>query len=257
MTFFIICVVAFLTSGLTLFSGFGLGTLLLPAFLLFFPPDLSIAMTAIVHFLNNIFKLVLLGRHASFSVVVRFGLPAIVAAFAGASVLFLVADLAPVASYEAFARQLLILPVNLLVAALMIAFAAFEVFPSLQRIEFDQKYLPLGGVLSGFFGGVSGHQGALRSAFLLRVGLSKEAFIATGVVIACLVDVTRLTVYAQHFAATGLRENIPLIVAATVSVFVGVFIGTKLLKKVTLRGIQQVVAVLLFVIALGLGSGLL
>ncbi len=257
MTFFIICVVAFLTSGLTLFSGFGLGTLLLPAFLLFFPPELSIAMTAIVHFLNNIFKLVFLGRHASFSVVMRFGLPAIVAAFAGASVLFLVADLAPLASYEILARQLCILPVNLLVAALMVAFAMFEILPSFQTLEFDQKYLPLGGMLSGFFGGVSGHQGALRSAFLVRVGLSKEAFIATGVVIACLVDVTRLSVYGQHLSSMGLQENIPLIVAATMSAFVGVFVGTKLLTKVTMRGIQRVVAVFLFVIALGLGSGLL
>ena len=257
MEYFIVSLVALLTSALTLFSGFGLGTLLLPAFLLFFPPDLSIAMTAIVHFLNNIFKLVLLGRHASISVVMRFGLPAIVAAFAGASVLFLVANLAPLASYEAFAWQLRILPVNLLVATLMIAFAAIEILPSFQNIEFDQKYLPLGGMLSGFFGGVSGHQGALRSAFLVRVGLSKEAFIATGVVIACLVDVTRLTVYMQHFASTGLQENIPLIIAATGSAFMGVFIGTKLLTKVTMRGIQRVVAILLVVIALGLGSGVL
>ena len=178
-------------------------------------------------------------------------------AFAGASVLLLAADLSHIASYEAFGRQLRILPVNLLVALLMIAFAVFEILPSLQRMEFDQKYLPLGGMLSGFFGGVSGHQGALRSAFLVRVGLSKEAFIATGVVIACFVDVTRLTVYLQHFASTGLQENTELIVAATGSAFMGVFIGTKLLTKVTMRGIQRVVAILLFVIAVGLGSGLL
>jgi acyl-CoA reductase-like NAD-dependent aldehyde dehydrogenase len=42
-------------------------------------------------------------------------------------------------------------------------------------------YLPVGGLLSGFFGGLSGHQGALRSVFLLRAGLTKESFIATGV----------------------------------------------------------------------------
>ena len=257
MTFIIVCLVAFATSGLTLFSGFGLGTLLLPAFLVFFPPDLSIAMTAIVHFLNNIFKLALLGRHASFVVVLRFGLPAILAAFAGAWVLLFAMDLSPIASYEAFSRQLHILPVNLLVGLLMVGFAIFELLPSLQKIEFDQKYLPLGGVLSGFFGGVSGHQGALRSAFLVRAGLTKEAFIATGVVIACLVDVTRLAVYLQHFTSTGLQENTLLIVTATGSAFLGVFIGTRILAKVTMRGIQRLVAILLFVIAGGLVSGLL
>ncbi len=37
MAYFIVAAVALLASGLTLFSGFGLGTLLLPAFALFFP----------------------------------------------------------------------------------------------------------------------------------------------------------------------------------------------------------------------------
>ena len=32
----------------------------------------------------------------------------------------------------------------------------------LSWLEFDRRYLPLGGLLSGFFGGLSGHQGALR-----------------------------------------------------------------------------------------------
>ena len=36
MTFLIVCAVAFAASALTFFSGFGLGTLLLPAFALFF-----------------------------------------------------------------------------------------------------------------------------------------------------------------------------------------------------------------------------
>lgn len=52
----LIAVVAAGASLLTFFSGFGLGTMLLPVFLLFFPVDLAIAMTAVVHFLNNIFK---------------------------------------------------------------------------------------------------------------------------------------------------------------------------------------------------------
>jgi uncharacterized protein len=37
MPYLIICLAAFLASGLTLFSGFGLGTLLLSVMALFFP----------------------------------------------------------------------------------------------------------------------------------------------------------------------------------------------------------------------------
>jgi uncharacterized membrane protein YfcA len=131
-----------------------------------------------------------------------------------------------------------------------------ESVPSLSKIEVDQKYLPLGGVLSGFFGGLSGHQGALRSAFLVRAGLSKEAFVATGVVVACLVDVTRLSVYAGHFAAGGVEEESVLLVAATLSAFAGVFLGSKLLQKTTMRGVQIVVSVMLFMIAILLCCGI-
>jgi len=52
-----------------------------------------------------------------------------------------------------------------------------EMSPRFQQWSLDKKYLPLGGLLSGFFGGLSGHQGALRSAFLIKSGLSKESFI--------------------------------------------------------------------------------
>lgn len=56
MDIVLIALVAFLGSGLTFFSGFGLGTVLLPAFALFFPVQIAVGLTAIVHFLNNLFK---------------------------------------------------------------------------------------------------------------------------------------------------------------------------------------------------------
>ena len=62
--YIVICAVALAVSGLTLFSGFGLGTLLMPVFAIFFPIEVAIAATAVVHLANNIFKLALLSRHA-------------------------------------------------------------------------------------------------------------------------------------------------------------------------------------------------
>ncbi len=82
-----IAVVALLASGLTLFSGFGLGTILMPVFALFFPVTLAVAATAVVHIANNLFKLVLLARAADWRVVLRFGVPAALAAVAGAALL--------------------------------------------------------------------------------------------------------------------------------------------------------------------------
>lgn len=256
MTLLVIASVSLLASGLTLFSGFGLGTLLTPAFVLFFPVELAIGMTALVHFANNVFKLALLGRHADRSVVFTFGLPAAFAAFLGAQALSWLSDLAPWATYALGSRTLQVLPVKAVVSLVLLLFVALELSPRFAALQFPARSLPLGGLLSGFFGGLSGHQGALRSAFLLKCGLSKEAFIATGAVIACLIDVTRLSVYARHLSVSALAPNAFLLAWACLSAFTGSFLGARLLTKVTLRSVQLAVSFGLVLISLTLFCGL-
>lgn len=251
----IICLAAFFTAILTFFSGFGLGTILTPVFALFFPIDLAIALTGVVHFCNNLFKLALVGRHAKRKVVLRFGVPAVLAAFVGAWVLLNVSDLQPWLTYGFAERSFDLEPVKLIIAALLIFFALLEFVPFFDRLRFGEKQLPLGGVLSGFFGGLSGHQGALRSAFLIKSGLTKEAYIGTSVVIACFIDFTRISVYATRFGQSGLQDELPLVLSATLSAIAGAYIGNKLLKKLTLRLVQRLVALLLIAISLALGAG--
>lgn len=257
MSYLIICTVALLASALTFFSGFGLGTLLLPAFALFFPIEQAVALTAVVHFLNNLFKLALTGRNADRDVVLRFGLPAIAMSFLGAWLLVWLSGIAPVFSYSAFDRLISITPVKLVVGLLLLLFASIELLPRFRDMSFGKQYMPLGGLLSGFFGGLSGMQGALRSAFLSRAGLSKEAFIATGVVIACLIDFSRLAIYSASLVRESEHFNYSLLVAAILAAFAGAALGNRYLKKMTMPAIQRIVAVMLFAVALGLISGLL
>ena len=257
MSYVVIYSVAFLASALTFFSGFGLGTLLLPAFALFFPVEQAVALTAVVHFLNGLFKLVLTGRNAERDVVIRFGVPAIIMSFLGAWVLIWLAGMAPVFGYSAFGEQIQVTPVDLVVGVLLLLFASLELSPRFRDLSIGKRYLPLGGVLSGFFGGLSGMQGALRSAFLARAGLSKEAFIATGVVIACLIDVSRLAIYSASLFRESAHFNYSLLISAVLAAFAGAALGNRYLKKMTMPGIQRIVAVMLFIVALGLISGLL
>lgn len=257
MDYLIIPLVAFGASLLTFFSGFGLGTLLLPVFGTFFPIDLAVALTAIVHFLNGLFKLSLVGRYAEKSTVVRFGFPAILAAFAGAWVLTKISNSPPIASYRLNEHDFNILPVKLTIAVLIIGFTLFELIPRLKNLKFNKRYLPLGGLLSGFFGGLSGHQGALRSTFLARAGLTKDQFVATGALIAALIDVTRLSVYSKHLTTDGIKNNLALLALTTFSAFTGAYFGNKLLKKVTMYGIQVVVSISLLLLAVALGFGLI
>jgi uncharacterized protein len=256
MDIVIISVTAFITAILTFFSGFGLGTILTPVFMIFFPVDLAIGLTGIVHFFNNIFKLTLVGRKADRSVLIRFGIPAVVAAFVGAWLLLQIPDVKPLFAYQLWGKTFEVYPVKFIISVLLIFFAVLDLVPLLNKIRFQKKHMPLGGVLSGFFGGLSGNQGALRSAFLIRSGLSKESFIATTVVISCFVDFTRLSVYATKFSLSELNNNLALIVIATFAAIAGAFIGNKLLKKVTLKFIQTVVAIMLILLSVALGMGI-
>jgi uncharacterized membrane protein YfcA len=257
--YLVVCLVALLVSALTLFSGFGLGTVLMPAFALFFPVPVAVAATAVVHLANNLFKVSLVGRKANWSVVVRFAFPGALAAMAGAALLNLFNELKPVWSYQFGGQVHKIFVVDLVIGVAIVGFAFLDLLPWFRELTFDRKYLPVGGLLSGFFGGLSGIHKP-RSAFLIKAGLEKESFIGTGTVSAVIVDVARLLVYGMSFYATKFAGVAPdmggLILAATLAAFMGSFIGTRLLKKVTLRTVQIIVGVMLIVVGVGMATGL-
>ncbi len=248
---------AFLASGLTFFSGFGLGTLLLPAFALFYPIEQAIALTAIVHFLNGLFKLMLVGRFANKDILLRFGLPALLASFIGAWALVGLANAGSLFEYTAFGHSFSVAPASFAIGVLLLLFALVELIPALTEFSFPPRYLTVGGFMTGFFGGLSGMQGAMRSAFLARAGLSKEAYIATGAVIATLIDVSRIGVYFPNFLTQSENLDYVLVGAAVFSAFAGAYLGNRFLKKITMRFVQRIVAILLFLISLGLMSGAL
>ena len=255
-------VCSFIAAGLTLYSGFGLGTLMLPVFALFFPIEVAVMATALVHGANNIFKVALLGKNADREVVIRFGLVAIGAAIFGAMVLgWLAGSTVQMAVEVEDSIVSRVTPVKLIIGLLMIGFALFELLPRFRRLQFDRRYLPLGGVLSGFFGGLSGHQGALRSAFLAKSGLPAEQFVGSNAVIGLLVDLTRLSVYLVLFAAAGGHladfEGWPMVMVGSLSAFCGVLLAKRFLHKVTMSSIQTLVGVLLFGVGVALVTGVL
>ena len=255
MIYLVVCGAAFFVSGLTLYSGFGLGTLLMPVFAIFFPVHVAVAATAVVHGANNIFKVLVVGRHADRELVLRFGIPAIVAAFAGAAALGYVSGFDPLATYSIGAKTAVITPLKLVMGILVLIFAMFELLPLLRNLRIDRRHLVWGGLLSGFFGGLSGHQGALRSAFLLKTGVSTNAFIGF------MVDMARIVAYGFLFLAAGAASPIgpdqwPLIAAGTGAAFIGVIIGKRWLHKVTMSAVQVVAGILLLGIAVCLMAGI-
>ena len=93
--------------------------------------------------------------------------------------------------------------------------------------------------------------------FLIKANLSKEAFIATGVLIAVLVDMTRLLVYGIDLFSERQEIDWVVVAVASLSAFIGALLGRRLLKKITLRSVQLLVSAMLALIAIGLIFGLI
>ncbi|HYZ90760.1 MAG TPA: TSUP family transporter [Actinomycetota bacterium] len=239
----LIAVAALLAAGVTFFSGFGLGTALLPAFAAFLPTDAAVAAIAIVHLLNNALKFGLLYRYVAKGVFLKFGLPALAFAPLGAFVLDRVARNARV--------------VDVVIAVLLGVVGVQQLVPALSKFSFDERFLVPGGAASGFLGGVAGLQGALRSAFLVRAGLDRDSFLATGVAVALVVDVSRIATYAAQGTLRLEGDALSLAVTGVMAASVGALVGNRLLRSVTIRAIEVVVGVLLVLIAIALGAGLI
>ncbi|MDA2977964.1 MAG: sulfite exporter TauE/SafE family protein [Actinomycetota bacterium] len=151
----LIAFASFVISAIVLYSGFGLTTLLMPVFALFFPLPIAIAAAAVIHLVSNLFKFFLFKRNINWPTVFKFGVPAMFAAIIGSLLLSNIS-----------ADEMLLARI---IGGLIIFFALFELLPVLKKIVIPPKWLSLGGLISGFFGGLSGHQGAIRSAFLLKL----------------------------------------------------------------------------------------
>jgi len=257
MMLLVIVLASFLASLLTLFSGFGLGTLLMPVVAAFFPVVTAVAITAFVHLLNNLFKLTTLWRDIPWHITLQFGLPALLATIPGAWLLASMSSFAPVVVYTIVGIDAAVTPIKLVVGILLILFALVEWYSFATRLHIDGRFLPVGGLLSGFFGGLSGHQGAFRSAFLLHAGLDTKAFVACNVAIATLVDVTRLAVYGLNLPVLMADVEPQLLAAATLAAFAGVMAGRAGIHKVTIGLIQKLVALMLLLLGLLLAAGIL
>jgi uncharacterized membrane protein YfcA len=183
--------------------------------------------------------------------------PAILASFVGALILTWLSGVEPLITYQLLGHTARVTPVKLVVGGLLLSFGVAELLPQARGLSFSPSYVPLGGALSGFFGGLSGMQGALRSAFLVRANLSKEAFIATGVVVSALIDLSRLGVYWRGLIREGADIDYMLLTGAVLAAFAGAMLGNRWLRAVTMGGVRRIVAAMLLLVAIGLIVGLL
>jgi uncharacterized protein len=235
----------------------------MPAFALFFPVHVAVAATAVVHGANNIFKILVVGRNADRDLVLRFGIPAIMAAFVGAAVLGYVSGFGELLRYSIGLKTAVITPIKLVMGILMFVFAMFELLPALKNLRFDRKYLfyrrpavrifrwvvrPPGSASICFPGqNRCDHSGICRHQcrYCIYGGYGPNRHLC------------RVYFFSQKTASPIGLEQLPLIIAGIMAAFAGVMIGKRWMHKVTMNAIQWLTGFLLLAIALALGAGII
>ncbi|MCE5190542.1 MAG: sulfite exporter TauE/SafE family protein [Actinomycetia bacterium] len=230
--------VSFLAGATASIVGFGVGSLLTPVVALTFGTDVAVAVVALPHLAGGLLRGWQLRRAIDRRIVVRFGLLSALGGLLGALV---------------FAR---IAPAVLtrVLGALLITAATAGV------TGWAQRWTPSGpvtwalGALSGFFGGVVGNQGGLRTAALSAFGLSPAVFVATSTIIGVMIDAVRVPVYLAR-ASTSLAGLWQLVVLSIAGVVAGTLMGDRILLGLSRERFRIIVSVAIGLLGLWFLSG--
>ena len=221
-TLIIIAICALIAAALTVPAGFGLSTMLTPLVLLVVGPHEAVALVAVVHAAHNAAKYVSLKEHVDFSAFKRYGIWLVIGAILGALL----------------QNQVPQEPLLVIIGVFLITLPILTLSESWTGYRIPEANDRIGGFGSGFMGGLSGHQGALRAMFLTRRLPDKMAYAATASILALCVDLSRIPVYL-FYRSSEFIEHMQLLVVLVIAALIGVQVGKKWLKSLKSEWIQK------------------
>lgn len=206
-----ITALVFVASTLGTMTGFGISTVMIPVLLLFYPLPQTLLFVGIIHWFGDIWKILLFRKGVNWKLILGFGVPGIIAGFAGASLTFQVS--------EAILMRIL--------GGFLLGYVAFIFLEPDVRLVRKTRNMIAGGALSGFLAGIFGVGGAVRSAFLTAFDLPKAVYFATVGAIALLIDSTRLITYV-----TGGTKLEPGLLWGMLAFIPASFLGARIAKMI-------------------------
>lgn len=217
-TLLIVFSVAVLAGAIAAVSGFGIGSLLTPLLLMWFPAPTAVALVAIPHAIASTVRWLRLRQDVDRRVFVQFGIASVIGGLIGAVL-------------QAVLRGDLLTAV---LAVLLLIAGTSEILRRPIPLPQAPGARLLAGTLSGLFGGLVGNQGGIRSAALLGFGLSSRQLVATATASAVLVDLARVPVYLAT-SGDAILSQVPLVLVASSGVVAGTYAGVPLLRRVPVR----------------------
>ncbi len=228
-------VATLLASVVGTFTGFGVSTILIPVFLLFFPVSETLLLVGVIHWFGNVWKLLLFRKGIEYRLILLFGVPGVILSYTGA-------------------RLSLEIPQAILARAiglLIISYVLFIYFKPDYELPENRKNALIGGTLYGFSSGISGIGGELRSMFLTSFHLPKAVYLATTGAISLTIDSTRIVTYIAGGTRVGSNIIITLMGLVLLSL-IGAYVGKRFVEKVRKRRFRMVVVLSLLLVSLKL-----
>lgn len=225
----------FIAATIGTLTGFGTSTIMIPVLALFLPPAEVIFLVAIIHWFGNVWKVALFREGFDARLWVFFGASGLAASYLGASI-----------SLGANEDTLL-----RLLGAFLAGYALFLIFEPKFKAPPTNAVAFVGGGLSGFFAGMFGIGGAIRSAFLSAFDLPKAVYIATAGAIGLLVDSTRILAYLAGGAALPRELRFGLLVFIPIS-FLGAYTAKNFVRKIPQKKFRLVIAAFLCAVGIRL-----
>ena len=216
-------------------SGFGIGSLLTPVLLRDFAPRDAVVLVALPHFVASAIRVARLRHAIDWQTFRQFGVASAIGGLAGAVMQTSIAGGA----------------LTVVLAVLLTMAGAAELTGRRLPLPRTSFWRLAGGAASGFFGGLVGNQGGIRSAALLGFRLTPQQLVATATASAVIVDAARVPAYLATATPLIARE-LTLIVVLSASVTAGTLIGVPVLRRVPDTVYQRIVGALLLALGLGL-----
>jgi uncharacterized protein len=216
-------------------AGFGISTIMVPTLLTVFPLPQTLLLVGIIHWFNDIWKMLLFRKGIRWKLFLAFGLPGIFTSFIGSSLSLRI-------SQEVLSRSL---------GFFLIAYVLFITFNRTFKLSQRLSVAISGGALTGFFAGIFGIGGEINAVALSTFNLEKAVYIATAGAISFLIDSTRIATYIEG----GIRLDPAILSGFLIFIpvsLIGAMIGRRGIEKIPQEKFRNFVAVFIFLFGLKL-----
>ncbi len=230
-----IALLTLLASLIGTLAGFGISTIMVPVLLIILPLPQTLLLVGIVHWFNDIWKILLFRKGIRWKLLLAFGLPGILTSFLGSSLSLRV-------SREILSRAL---------GVFLIVYVLFILFNRTFKLSQRLSVAVSSGALTGFFAGIFGIGGEINAVVLSAFNLEKAVYVVTAGAISFMIDSTRIATYIQGgtrldpFLVSGFLIFIPFSL-------IGAIIGKRGVEKIPQEKFRNFVAIFIFLFGLKL-----